>query len=335
MKILVTGVAGFIGMHTALRLLEMGHSVMGVDNLNSYYSIDLKEARLNRLRSFNSFAFYQGQIEDRSFIEQIFTQHSIEYVIHLAAQAGVRYSLQAPQAYVDSNITGFLTILEMCRDYAVQHLLFASSSSVYGANLSMPWHEGQGVDHPLSFYAATKRANEAMAHSYSHLFAIPCTGLRFFTVYGPWGRPDMAYFKFAQAMLDHQPITVFNQGQMYRDFTYIDDIVQGIVALLDRPPTPNQQDTEFALDPAISHAPWRILNIGHEEPVLLMDMITELEGLLNKKALIDWQPFQKGDVLSTYASNERLRALVGPLPKTSLHEGLLKFVTWYQAWRQR
>ncbi|MDE2423202.1 MAG: SDR family NAD(P)-dependent oxidoreductase [Betaproteobacteria bacterium] len=333
MIILVTGVAGFIGMHTALRLLKNGHSVIGVDNLNSYYSPKLKQDRLNLLSAYHSFTFYQGAIEDRSFIETIFKQHSIGYVVHLAAQAGVRYSLEAPQAYVDSNITGLLTILEMCRHYPVEHLLFASSSSVYGSNQSMPWHEGQGVDHPLSFYAATKRANEAMAHSYSHLFAIPMTGLRFFTVYGPWGRPDMAYFKFAEAMHSGQVIMVFNEGQMYRDFTYIDDIVHGVVELLDKPPQSQEITDTSELDPALSHAPWRILNIGHEEPVLLMDMISKLESLLNKKALIDWQPMQPGDVLATYASNERLRTLIGPLPKTGLDEGLAAFVSWYAKWR--
>ncbi|MDE1891861.1 MAG: NAD-dependent epimerase [Betaproteobacteria bacterium] len=333
MKILLTGAAGFIGMHVAQRLLEQGHTVIGVDNLNCYYSVQLKRDRLSRLQAIDHFHFYELSVENREAVEALFKQYSIDQVIHLAAQAGVRYSLEAPYTYVDSNVTGFLTILEMCRFYSVKHLLFASSSSVYGSNQSMPWHEGQGVDHPLSLYAATKRANEAMAHSYSHLFGIPTTGLRFFTVYGPWGRPDMAYFKFVEGIRQGQPITVFNEGQMYRDFTYVDDIVHGLVALLNYPPHASPGATLLNTDPAKSEAPWRILNIGHEQPVLLMDMINTLESLLNKKAVINWQPFQKGDVLSTYASNARLRELIGPLPHTDLQEGLERFVKWYVDWR--
>ncbi len=333
MKILLTGAAGFIGMHVAQRLLEQGHTVIGVDNLNCYYSVQLKRDRLSRLQAIDHFHFYELSVENREAVEALFKQYSIDQVIHLAAQAGVRYSLEAPYTYVDSNVTGFLTILEMCRFYSVKHLLFASSSSVYGSNQSMPWHEGQGVDHPLSLYAATKRANEAMAHSYSHLFGIPTTGLRFFTVYGPWGRPDMAYFKFVEGIRQGQPITVFNEGQMYRDFTFVDDIVHGLVALLNYPPHASPGAALLNTDPAKSEAPWRILNIGHEQPVLLMDMINTLESLLNKKAVINWQPFQKGDVLSTYASNARLRELIGPLPHTDLQEGLERFVKWYVDWR--
>jgi UDP-glucuronate 4-epimerase len=335
MTILLTGAAGFIGMHVAQRLLQQGQRVIGVDNLNCYYSVQLKRDRLSRLQATDGFQFYELSIDNREAVEAVFKQHSIDQVIHLAAQAGVRYSLEAPYTYVESNVTGFLTILEMCRFYSVKHLLYASSSSVYGSNQSMPWHEGQSVDHPLSLYAATKRANEAMAHSYSHLFGIATTGLRFFTVYGPWGRPDMAYFKFAQGISQGQPITVFNEGQMYRDFTYVDDIVYAVVALLEDPPHTANGNTQLNTDPAMSEAPWRVLNIGHEEPVLLMDMINTLESLLNKKAVIDWQPFQQGDVLSTYASNARLRQLIGPLPHTHLQEGLERFVKWYVDWRNQ
>ena len=328
--ILVTGAAGFIGFHTARRLLERGDEVAGVDNLNDYYDPKLKEARLEQLAAYPSFRFVKLDVADREGMASLFGRLRPRRVVHLGAQAGVRYSLVNPHAYTDSNVTGFLNILEGCRHHEVEHLVFASTSSVYGANTKQPFSEHQNVDHPVSLYAATKKANELMAHTYAHLFGIRVTGLRFFTVYGPWGRPDMALFLFTRAMLADQPISVFNNGRMIRDFTYIDDIVEGVVRTLDRPATPDPAWNGDEPDPATSYAPYRIYNIGNNEPVLLLDCIHLLEEALGKKAEMQFLPLQPGDVVSTMADVSELEKAVEFRPRTPLGEGIRRFVEWYR-----
>ena len=328
MKILVTGSAGFIGNVIAKELLERGDEVLGVDNLNPYYDVALKEARHERLAKYPGFSSFQENLEDKNAIARIFSDHRPDRVVHLAAQAGVRYSLENPHAYVDSNITGFLNILEGCRDTGVSHLVYASSSSVYGANTEMPFSVHHAVDHPISLYAATKRANELMAHTYSHLFGLPVTGLRFFTVYGPWGRPDMALFLFAKAIDEGRPIDVFNEGRMKRSFTYIDDIVGAAVRTLDL--IPKAAPAADRPDPAVSRtAPFRIYNIGHGEPVELMRYIEILEGALGKKAVLNMLPLQPGDVPVSHAETKDLEEAVGFEPTTSVEEGIRCFVEWY------
>ena len=328
MRILVTGVAGFIGMHVAMRLLADGHEVIGLDNINDYYDVRLKQARLAHIGSPNQFHFHKLDLADREGITSLFAETRPEIVINLAAQAGVRYSLENPHSYIDSNLVGFTNILEACRHFDVGHLVYASSSSVYGLNEEMPFHEGQNTDHPLALYGATKKANELLAHSYSHLFNLPTTGLRFFTVYGPWGRPDMAPMLFADAILNHRPINVFNHGQMKRDFTYIDDIVEGVVRTAMKPAT---SDTDFeakALDSASSKAPFRVFNIGNGQPVPLMDFINALEVALGRTAEKEFMGMQPGDVTETYADTQRLRDWVGYRPKTDIHTGVSVFVDW-------
>ncbi|MEO8546550.1 MAG: NAD-dependent epimerase, partial [Burkholderiaceae bacterium] len=330
MKILVTGAAGFIGMTATLRLLERGDKVVGLDNMNDYYDVTLKERRLERLTSHPNFRFYKGDVADRSGMEQLFATEKFERVVHLAAQAGVRYSLQNPQAYVDSNVVGFMNVLEGCRHNQVGHLVYASSSSVYGGNTRMPFSEHDSVDHPVSMYAATKKANELMAHTYSHLFGLPTTGLRFFTVYGPWGRPDMALFLFTKAILDGRAIDVFNEGNMQRDFTYIDDIVEGVLRVLDRPATSSPTYDPMVADPATSNAPYRVFNIGNNNPVPLLDFIACIEEALGRKAEKNLLPLQDGDVPATYANTDALRYWVGFVPATPVKDGIAKFVAWYR-----
>jgi len=327
--ILVTGAVGFIGFHLSRRLLGDGHNVAGLDNLNPYYDVRLKKDRLGQLEPFERFTFELMDLADREGTEKLFARIEPEAVIHLAAQAGVRYSLENPHAYIDSNICGFMNILEGCRHHGVRHLLFASSSSVYGANTLMPFSVHHNVDHPLSLYAATKKANELMAHAYAGLYGIPCTGLRFFTVYGPWGRPDMALFKFTRAILKGEALDIYNDGKMRRDFTYIDDIVEGIVRLLDRIPLPNPDWTGDAPDPATSFAPYRIYNIGNNKPVELMTFIAILEETLGRKAVRNYLPLQAGDVPATYADIDDLTAAVGFRPSTPIEEGIRRFVDWY------
>ncbi len=327
--ILVTGAAGFIGYHTARRLLERGEDVVGLDNLSDYYDVALKESRLERLRSFSRFRFERLDIADNAAMAELFARTTPSRVVHLAAQAGVRYSLLNPHAYTEANITGFLNILEGCRHQSVEHLVFASSSSVYGANTRQPFSEHQNVDHPVSLYAATKKSNELMAHTYAHLFDLPVTGLRFFTVYGPWGRPDMALFKFTRGILAGEPIPVFNEGQMIRDFTYIDDIVEGLVRVLDQVASGDRFWSGDDPDPATSSAPYRVFNIGNNEPVLLLDCIAILESCLGRKADMQFLPIQPGDVISTMADVSELERAVGFRPRTSLHEGVARFVEWY------
>ncbi|MFN4900139.1 MAG: NAD-dependent epimerase [Betaproteobacteria bacterium] len=341
-KILVTGAAGFIGMHTTEALLARGDMVVGLDNLNAYYDPALKEARLQRLKSLpnaKGFRFIRAELSDAKAIAEVFDSDAFDGVIHLAAQAGVRYSLKNPQAYVDSNLTGFLNILEGVRHQRerlgdekagrTRHLVYASSSSVYGGNKKLPFSETDRVDHPVSLYAATKKANELMAHTYSHLFRIPATGLRFFTVYGPWGRPDMAAFIFTKAILAGSPITVFNHGKMQRDFTFIDDIVQGVVRALDHPPPAEPSTGDFAFD---TMAPHRVLNIGNHNPEPLTEFIAAIEDALGIKAKQDFQPLQPGDVPATYAETSALRALTGFAPATPLRTGIQRFVDWYRAY---
>ena len=328
--ILVTGTAGFIGYHVSRRLLERGDYVVGLDNLNNYYDVRLKEARLAQLMSFQRFRFLKLDLVDRAGIVAAFADQSIHRVVHLAAQAGVRYSLVNPQTYIDSNIVGFLHILEGCRHAHVRHLVFASSSSVYGGNTRMPFSIHDNVDHPVSLYAATKKANELMAHSYAHLYGVPCTGLRFFTVYGPWGRPDMALFLFTKAILEGQPIDVFNSGNMKRDFTYIDDIVEGIIRTLDRPAKPDPTWSGETPDPGTSSRPYRIYNIGNHQPIELMHFIELLENALGKKAEKRWLPLQPGDVPATYADVDDLVRDVGFKPDTPIEVGIRRFVQWYR-----
>jgi UDP-glucuronate 4-epimerase len=335
MKILLTGAAGFIGMHTCLRLLARGDQVVGVDNLNDYYDVTLKEARLARLISHQAFSFHKLSVEDRQGMAELFAREKPQRVIHLAAQAGVRYSLTNPHAYIDANLQGFTNVLEGCRHNGVEHLAYASSSSVYGGNTKLPFSEHHNIDHPVSLYAATKKANELMAHTYSHLFRLPTTGLRFFTVYGPWGRPDMALFLFTKAILEGKPIDVFNHGKMVRDFTYIDDIVEGVIRVIDKPATPNPAFDAANPDPATSNAPYRVFNIGNNQPTPLMDYITALETALGKTAQKNYLPLQAGDVPATAANTDELDAWVGFKPNTPVVEGVAKFVQWYQSWRNQ
>lgn len=331
MKYLLTGAAGFIGMHTALRLLARGDEVVGVDNLNDYYDVTLKHARLSQLERRHSFSFKQLAIEDRAGIAKIFDQSKPDRVIHLAAQAGVRYSLSNPHAYIDSNLQGFINILEGCRHGRVEHLVYASSSSVYGGNQKLPFSEHQTVDHPVSLYAATKKANELMAHTYSHLFGLPTTGLRFFTVYGPWGRPDMALFLFTKAMVEGRPIDVFNNGAMVRDFTYIDDIVEGVVRIADKPATPDANFNPLDPDAASSNAPYRVFNIGNSQPTPLMTYIAALEEALGIEAKKNFLPMQPGDVPATAADTSALDQWVGFQPHTPVAVGIERFVKWYRS----
>ncbi|AJF74048.1 protein CapI [Raoultella ornithinolytica] len=331
MKFLVTGAAGFIGFHTCKRLLEAGHQVVGIDNMNDYYDVNLKQARLDLLQS-SLFSFHKVDLADRQGIAELFAEEKFNRVIHLAAQAGVRYSLENPHAYADSNLIGYLNILEGCRHNKVEHLLYASSSSVYGLNRKMPFSTDDSVDHPVSLYAATKKANELMAHTYSHLYGIPTTGLRFFTVYGPWGRPDMALFKFTKAMLEGKSIDVYNYGKMKRDFTYVDDIVEAIVRVQDVIPQANAEWTVENGSPADSSAPYRVYNIGNSSPVELMDYITALEEALGMIAEKNMMPIQPGDVLETSADTKPLYDLVGFKPQTTVKEGVQNFVDWYKAY---
>jgi UDP-glucuronate 4-epimerase len=328
--ILVTGVAGFIGFHTAMRLLERGERVIGLDNVNDYYDVRLKKARLAKLKPFKQFTFTKTDLVDRVRMRRLFATQPIAKVIHLAAQAGVRYSLVNPHAYTDSNIEGFLNILEGCRHAKVGHLVYASSSSVYGGNTQMPFSIHDNVDHPVSLYAASKKANELMAHCYAHLYGIPCTGLRFFTVYGPWGRPDMALFIFTKAILEGKPIEVYNHGRMARDFTYVDDIVEGVIRTLDHPATPNQTWSGDRPDPGTSSAPARIYNIGNHQPVELLRFIEVLEQAIGKQAKKKLLPIQPGDVPATYADIEDLSRDVGFKPVTPIEVGIPRFIEWYR-----
>lgn len=330
-KTLVTGAAGFIGFHVTRKLLDAGHAVVGLDNLNPYYDVRLKEARLQRLRSEN-FEFVKANLADAATMADLFRQHQFGQVVHLAAQAGVRYSLQDPFAYTDSNITGFLTILEGCRHNDVKHLVFASSSSVYGANTKLPFSEHDSVDHPVSLYAATKKANELMAHTYASLYGLACTGLRFFTVYGPWGRPDMALFTFTKSILEGKPIAVYNEGRMIRDFTYIDDVVESVVRIVQRVPPSNPEWNRQTPDPATSYAPYRIYNIGNHQPVELMRYIEILEQCLGKKAEKKFLPIQPGDVPATMADISDLSEAVGFKPTTPVEVGIARFVEWYRSY---
>jgi UDP-glucuronate 4-epimerase len=330
MKILVTGSAGFIGTALTLRLLERGDEVVGIDNHNDYYDPSIKEARLARFCSDPNYLHHRIDLADADAVRRCFVDHRPQRVVNLAAQAGVRYSLQNPLAYINSNIVGFLNILENCRHYAVEHLVYASSSSVYGANTSLPFSIHQNVDHPLSLYAASKKSNELMAHTYSHLFGLPTTGLRFFTVYGPWGRPDMALFKFTKAILAGDSIEVFNYGRHRRDFTYIDDIVEGLVRILDRPATSNRDWKGDCPDPGTSAAPWRVYNIGNSAPVQLTNYIAALEDALGRKARMEMIPLQPGDVPDTYADVDDLVAEFGYKPMTTVDQGIGRFVSWYR-----
>lgn len=330
MNILITGVAGFIGSTLALRLLARGDSVHGIDNMNDYYDVTLKEARLQRCTGHANFTFQKIDIADRAGMRDLFANQSFDAVMNLAAQAGVRYSIENPHAYIDANVVGFANILEGCRHSRVKHLVFASSSSVYGANTKLPFSEHHNVDHPVSLYAATKKANELMAHTYAHLYGLPCTGLRFFTVYGPWGRPDMALFKFTRGILEGAPIPVFNRGQMIRDFTYIDDIVEGVIRVIDQTATADPAWSGQAPDPATSYAPYKVYNIGNNQPVELMRYIQVLEQCLGKKAKMDLLPMQDGDVPATYADTEALETAVGFRPATPVETGIQRFVDWYK-----
>ena len=330
MRVLVTGAAGFIGFHLANRLLERGDSVVGLDDLNAYYDVRLKQARLDRLKPQKRFDFVLADLADDAAIEKTFASGRFDAIVNLAAQAGVRYSLENPRAYVDANVKGFLNILEGARRHGTGHLVYASTSSIYGLNTALPLDEGQNTDHPVSFYAATKKANEAMAHSYSHLFGIPTTGLRFFTVYGPWGRPDMALFKFTKGILAGEAIPVFNEGKMVRDFTYVDDIVEGVVRTVDNPPAPNPKWNAADPNPATSAAPWRLFNIGNSQPVELMTYIRAIETATGKKAKLDLLPMQAGDVLATHANTSALESATGFRPATPVEEGVRRFVDWYR-----
>ena len=330
MNILITGTAGFIGFYTATRFLKEGHTVIGIDNMNSYYDVSLKEARNAQLQKNNNYIFYKCDIANYQELSNIFEKHNFDYVVHLAAQAGVRYSLDHPFDYVHSNIVGFMNILECCRHNPVRHLVYASSSSVYGMNSCVPFSVHDNVDHPMSLYAATKKSNELFAHCYSHLFSIPASGLRFFTVYGPWGRPDMAYFKFTKAIFEGKTIDVYNFGDMERDFTYIDDIVEGVYRITFKTPLNQPEFDTMHPDPASSSAPFRIYNIGNNRPVHLMYFIEVLEQEIGKKAKINYLPMQPGDVLATFADIDELTQAVDYRPVTSIEEGLHKFVQWYR-----
>jgi UDP-glucuronate 4-epimerase len=328
-RVLITGAAGFIGFHLSMRLLKNGCHVTGIDNLNHYYDVKLKEARLEKLTSFENFSFYKMDISDKKSLEEIFNNTKYDVVVNLAAQAGVRYSIENPHAYVDSNIVGFVNLLEACRHNDVKHLVFASSSSVYGANTKMPFSVHNNVDHPVSIYAATKKANELMAHAYSHLYGMACTGLRFFTVYGPWGRPDMALFLFTKAILEEKPIKVFNHGRMQRDFTYIDDITEGVVRIMGRLPEPDPTWNGDNPDPGTSYARYKIYNIGNNNPVELMEFIGVIEKVLGKKAKKEFLDLQPGDVPATYADIDDLIKDVGFKPETSIETGIKQFILWY------
>jgi len=332
MKVLITGTAGFIGNRLAERLLERGEEIIGIDNLNDYYDVTLKEARLSKIKDHSGFTEERISIEDRPSMEALFAKHKPEKVVNLAAQAGVRYSLENPHSYVESNIVGFMNILEGCRYNEVEHLVYASSSSVYGANTNMPFSIHNNVDHPLSMYAATKKANELMAHTYSHLYDLPTTGLRFFTVYGPWGRPDMALFLFTKKILAGEPIDVFNYGKHRRDFTYVDDIVEGVIRTLDHTAQPNPDWSGDKPDPGTAKAPYRLYNIGNNAPVELMHYIKVLEDCLGKKAEMNMLPLQPGDVPDTYANVEDLVADVDYKPNTSVEDGVANFVNWYKSY---
>jgi len=329
-KVLVTGVAGFIGYHLTKRLLENGCHVAGVDILNNYYDVGLKEARLKELLNFTTFTFHKTDLSDKEELENIFKAGGFEVVVNLAAQAGVRYSLTNPMAYVDSNLVGFVNILECCRHFNIAHLVFASSSSVYGANTKMPFSVHHNVDHPVSLYAASKKANELMAHTYSHLFGLACTGLRFFTVYGPWGRPDMALFLFTKAILEGDPIKVFNHGKMMRDFTYIDDIVEGVFRVMKKVPEPNADWRGDSPDPGTSYTRYKIYNIGNNKPVELMKFIEVIEDTLGRKAEKEFLDLQPGDVPATFADVDNLINDVGFKPSTSIEYGIKKFIDWYK-----
>lgn len=337
MHVMITGVAGFIGSTLALRLLARGDTVTGIDNMNDYYSVALKEARLERIRKHANganFRYLKLDIADREGVAKLFRDNKFDAVMNLAAQAGVRYSLINPQAYADSNLLGFVNLLEGCRHSKVGHFVFASSSSVYGANTKQPFSEHHNVDHPVSLYAASKKANELMAHSYAHLFGLSCTGLRFFTVYGPWGRPDMALFLFTKGILEGTPIQVFNNGKMVRDFTYVDDIVEGVIRVIDRPAKPNPQWSSDKPDSATSYAPYRIFNIGNNKPVELMRYIQVLEECLGKKATMQMLPMQAGDVPSTVADVSELEAATGFRPQTTVEQGIANFVRWYREYHR-
>jgi len=329
-SVLVTGAAGFIGYHLSMRLLQGGFHVTGIDNLNPYYDVRLKKARLERLTPFESFSFFEMDLSNKELLDKIFERTPFDVVVNLAAQAGVRYSLENPQAYVDANIVGFVNILECCRYNDIQHLVFASSSSVYGANTKMPFSVHHNVDHPVSLYAATKKSNELMAHTYSHLFGLACTGLRFFTVYGPWGRPDMALFLFTKAILEEQPIKVFNHGRMQRDFTYIDDIIEGVVGIMGQLPEPNPTWSGDNPDPGTSYASYKIYNIGNNNPVELMEFIAVIEKALGRQAKKEFLDLQPGDVPATYADIDGLIEDVGFKPGTSIDTGIKRFVAWFK-----
>ncbi|MGH8771578.1 MAG: NAD-dependent epimerase [Burkholderiales bacterium] len=330
--ILVTGAAGFIGMHVALALLKRGDEVVGIDNLNDYYDVNLKIARIEQLQGYSAFRFLKLDISERPAMETLFSEHCFQRVVHLAAQAGVRYSLQNPHAYVQSNLVGFANILEGCHKHQIEHLVYASSSSVYGANTRLPFSVKDNVDHPVSLYAATKKANELMAHTYSHLYRLPTTGLRFFTVYGPWGRPDMAVFLFTKAILEDRPIDVYNYGDMQRDFTYIDDVVEAVVRVMDKLPDSDPRGSGERPDPGASAAPYKIYNIGNHQPVTLSEFIAVLENVIKKEAVKNMLPMQAGDVPATYAEVDDLREAVGFAPATPLASGVERFVKWYKGY---
>lgn len=328
-RILVTGAAGFIGSHLANRLLNEGYEIIGVDNINDYYDVNLKKSRLNLIRNHENFKFEKISLEDKEAMESVFSKYKPNIVVNLAAQAGVRYSLENPQAYIEANIVGFTNVLEGSRHHKVDHLIYASSSSVYGANTSLPFSVHDNVDHPMSLYAATKKANELMAHTYSQLYDIPTTGLRFFTVYGPWGRPDMALFLFTQSIINGKPINVFNNGEMMRDFTYVDDIVESISRLIKKPAQPNPKWTGKKPDPGTSYAPYKIYNIGNNSPVNLMDFIEAIEEKIGKKASKNFMPIQAGDVPATYADVADLYRDIDFQPQTNIKDGIGKFIDWY------
>lgn len=334
MNVLVTGAAGFIGYHLSTLLLERGDTVVGLDNLNPYYDVNLKLSRLDNLKKYKNFRFEQCDLSDRDGMEAVFKKYKFNRVVNLAAQAGVRYSIENPHCYVNSNVVGFLNVLENCRHHHIEHLVFASTSSVYGAHTKQPFNESDHVDHPMTLYAATKKSNELMAHSYSHLFQLPVTGLRFFTVYGPWGRPDMALFLFTKNILDGKPIDVFNNGKMVRDFTYVADIVEGVKQALDHPAKPNPTWNSDQPDCATSYTPYRIYNIGNNKPIQLMDYITTLEKALNKKADCRFLPMQLGDVPSTCADVSKLETDLHYRPSTTIEEGITNFVRWYRDYYQ-